>query len=152
MKSLHTAATFGVGLLAGMMVEEYFFFSTIVADAPADVWVRLHSNFRLLHPYTVIPLAVAVVGVLGVIAWRERKAAPPRRGLALATALTGVGIGVLTLGVMMPLNELIFGWLSSGAPADWGAARDRWQLLQGVRAGLTTAGFALHLLGGYLRP
>ncbi|MDQ3033137.1 MAG: DUF1772 domain-containing protein [Myxococcota bacterium] len=130
---------FLVGLLAGAMFLEYFIVAVLLAELPAAQWVGLHARFALIHPFTIIPLAVLATVSLVVVFVVERGADWVTRGAAVFF----VAIVVLTAGVMMPVNDAIVGWTIDGIPDDWSSARDRWNVYQAIRASLSIVGFAL---------
>jgi hypothetical protein len=138
---LRAASTVLLGLIAGMMQEEYFFLKVVLRDVSPEVWAHVQSNFRLLHPYTVVPMAVAgVMAVLLTLVF-ERASSKLRRWLTWLAVAMGLSIGVLTAVVMMPINDAIFAWTSMGVPPDWTKTRDEWILFQAIRAVASTAGF-----------
>lgn len=142
---LRVVNLFVLGILAGAMFEEYFFFSVILAELPPDTWAGLHARFGIVHPFTVIPLAALTTITLGVVAVRERRAPPPLARRTWAGVIAAVLILLLTAVVMMPMNFAIESWATAGIPDDAALLRSRWSLFQGVRALLSVAAFAVLL-------
>lgn len=130
-----------IGLLSGAMLEEYFVLQRVLARLDGPAWAQAHAAFATFHPWSVVPLAVLGTIAIFVAAALERPRSSARSVLTWIVAATGAAVGVLTMAVMFPLNEIILRWTQEGVPADWQEVRDRWIGLQGLRALLSVAGF-----------
>jgi hypothetical protein len=148
--AVRAVATFLIGLLAGAMIEEYLLLRFILADLPGDDWVTLHARFADVHPFTVIP--AAVLGTTAILAtfFVERDTRSPRAIATWVAVGVAMAIGLLTSLVMMPLNDAIQSWATSGVPDTWTETRDLWTQLQAVRASLSAVGFAALVVAGRL--
>jgi hypothetical protein len=145
------AATLLIGLLAGAMAEEYLLLRVVLRELPGDAWVGVHARFADVHPYTVIP--TAVLGSAAIIASLVvERDARSRRALATWGAVAvALAVFALTSLVMMPLNDVIQEWTTTGVPEAWRQMRDSWTRLQGLRAALSIAGFAALVAATQLR-
>lgn len=142
-----------LGVVSGMMLEEYLVLRFVLGEVTGEVFASIQSGFRPVHPVTVIPMATVGVAAAAAAAWVERRERGPRLWLTVGAAAVGLAIGILTGAVMMPLNDAMHGWTRDGVPTDWRSTRDAWNGLQAIRAALAIGGFVALVVGSILpRP
>ena len=98
-----------------------------------------------LRPRVVLVIA-PVVALVGL--WDQPSSAP--------FILTATGLAATVLGPLLtsryfaePNYEVILSWDRDAVPNDWKAVRDRYFLLNWIRAALTWAAFALFVAAAY---
>jgi hypothetical protein len=141
-----------IGLVSGAMAEEYFVLRLVLEGLEAGQWGQAQAAFGHFHPWTVIPLAI--VGTIAVFtaAVLERPRNSSRAVLTWIVAGISATIGVLTIGVMFPLNQGIEQWVHTGVPENWQEIRERWIALQALRAALAILGYIPLVIASHLRP
>ncbi|MFJ9421846.1 anthrone oxygenase family protein [Streptomyces sp. NPDC101249] len=138
--ALQVVTTVVVGLMVGVEFSVAFVVNPILDGLPGDG--ALHGRARggrMLG--TVMPFwyagSLALVAVLA-LAGRQR-----------GTALVAVSAGLLLVSVVMsvlllvPINNRSRTWTAETAPADWRRQTDRWDRLHRVRVAVVVAAFAL---------
>ncbi len=128
-------ATFGVGLLAGVMAGTGL--AQFSAKAlPADAWVMRFQLEDMLFAKTMPPLMLSTL--LALIAASALSRGTSRWAFASSAALIIVVL-VVTVGFEVPLNKQIQSWSVAAPPPDWQQTRDFWiqrHLLRTVAATL----------------
>ncbi|CAN5862556.1 MAG: DUF1772 domain-containing protein [Gemmatimonadetes bacterium] len=140
-----------IGLVSGALIEEYFFLDVILRGFPAEQWLLAHSRFAMLHPYSLIPAAVLGLLLIFLTFAVDRDIRSPRAIATWGAAAAGVVIGGITALIMMPMNNEIAGWVTTGPPPNLTEVQEEWIRLQAVRAVLSTTGFLLLILSTQLR-
>ena len=133
----------------GLMAGFFFAFAIDVApamtqlDASGYIGTQQAINRAVRHPAfgaaffgsAALPWIVAALAL-----WTGE------RVRALGWALVGLGYGAgvvgITAGINLPINEALAGWNPQQPPADWQAARDRWNEANNVRAWASALCFA----------
>jgi uncharacterized membrane protein len=132
------------GLMVGVELAVAVFVNPIFDRLPADSAVAARSDGgRVLG--RVMPVwyigSLALTAVWAVAVW----------GAPAATALL-VAAGLLVLSVLMsvtllvPINNRVVRWAAEGAPPDWRAQAHRWERLHYVRVAVIVAAFVLLVL------
>ena len=128
-------ATFGVGLVAGIMVGTGL--AQLSAKAlPADAWVMRFQLEDLLFAKTMPPLMLGTL--LALIAASPLSRGTSRWAFAASAALMIVVL-VVTVKAEVPLNKQIQSWTVAVPPPHWQQTRDLWlqrHLLRTVAAAL----------------
>src|SRR5688572_1678190 len=104
------------GVLIGAMFEEYLLLKIVLKDLSLESWVATHANFGLVHPYTIIPIAIgSTLALVLTLVW-EKDLRSIRGKLTLVALAFVVAIAILTAFVMLPANDEIQAWASHGVP------------------------------------
>jgi uncharacterized membrane protein len=148
-RRLATATELVATLLLGLMAGFFFAFAIDVApamtqlDAAGYITTQQAINRAVRNAgFGAVYFGSALLPLLAAIAVclaGERRAA---LGWAAVWLVYGAGVFWLTRQVNVPINEALALWNPQAAPADWGAARDRWNEANAVRAWVAAAAFA----------
>ncbi|MEV3928345.1 MULTISPECIES: DUF1772 domain-containing protein [unclassified Streptomyces] len=132
-------------VVAGVMVGVEFavavFFNPIMNRLPDEGRIAAQSDgARLLG--RVMPVwyisAMALGAVWAAVAWGDAGASL----VTAATALLGVSV-VMSVLLLVPINDRAKTWTAEDRPADWKQQADRWNAYHYVRVGVIVAAFAL---------
>ncbi|TDQ46999.1 putative membrane protein [Actinomycetospora succinea] len=130
-----------VGLMVGVELAVAVFVNPIFDRLPADGGPAARSDGarvlgRAMPFWYIGGLALAVVWA--VLAWG-----------APATPLVLVAVGLLVLSVVMsvtllvPINDRVAAWAADGTPSDWRAQVHRWDRWHHLRVAIIVAAFVL---------
>ncbi|MEV7229038.1 DUF1772 domain-containing protein [Polymorphospora sp. NPDC051019] len=139
-----TAAALLLGLFAGGLIFAVLAPSLRELPGPAYVryWQALNGDYGRAMPVLLLT-CVALLVATSTLSYR-------RGGLTfvLSLAATGLTIGVIVLTVtwLEPLNDIADSWHPDEPPGTWSDLRDRWWSLHLVRTVLALAAFACLLL------
>src|SRR5262245_25277785 len=138
-------------------------FLLVLVVAPLwGTWLALSRSIDTLPPETFLDVGHAMIGNLAPVMSVLMPAAVlstllagvlllgVRRGAAYLTLAGFACFAAVTLVTVLgnvPIDDQIAGWTPATLPADWTAARDRWQLLHTLRTFLSLAGVACLLAG-----
>lgn len=149
--ALQIAATCLLGLMAG------FFFAFAIDVAPAmreldaSSYVQTQQAINRVVRNAGFALAyfgaAIVPGMAALTLFLTGRRAAAMAWLAIALAYLG-GVFLLTREINVPINNALATWNAASPPADWAAARDRWNEANFVRfvfAGLAFAGSVIAL-------
>ncbi|RKE18566.1 anthrone oxygenase family protein [Streptomyces sp. TLI_171] len=142
--ALRFAGLMLTGLFAGFLVTVLVLeLSLRQFDASVYTQVRQVELRRLddLASATLLPALVATVA-LAVTAFRAGARGRAFRFPAAALVLLLLVL-VTTVVVNLPVNADQLHWSVQAPPADWAAARDRWQLAHAVRTAAAVLAFGL---------
>lgn len=142
---MHNALAVVTVVVAGMMVGVEFsvavFVNPILNRLPDDSCIAARSDgARVLG--RVMPVWYISSMVLGAV-WAA--AAWGSTGAPLVTAATvllGVSV-VMSLLLLVPINNRAKTWTAEGRPADWKQQADRWERYHYLRVGVIVLAFAL---------
>lgn len=132
-------------VVAGVMVGVEFavavFFNPIMNRLPDEGRIAAQSDgARLLG--RVMPVWYISSMVLGAVwaamTWGDAGASL----VTAATALLGVSV-VMSVLLLVPINDRAKTWTPEDRPADWKQQTDRWNAYHYVRVGVIVAAFAL---------
>lgn len=138
---LAVAATTVVGLLVGVELAVAAVLNPILLRLPSAAGIegRAHGARMLgrLMPVWYIGSMVLVVA-LGVVVWQ----APASAAALSAAALLAVS-AVLSVAVLVPINNRSMTWTEESRPDDWRDQQRRWDVLHIVRVAIIVGAFAL---------
>lgn len=138
---LAVAATTVVGLLVGVELAVAAVLNPILLRLPtaAGIEGRAHGARMLgrLMPIWYVG-SMVLVGALGVVAWGASASA----AALSAAALLAVSV-VLSVAVLVPINNRSMTLTKESRPDDWRDQRRRWDTLHGVRVAIIVVAFAL---------
>lgn len=107
-----------------------------------SLYVRLHRTLYVNFGRFAGPAeSLAVVSTAALAWWTGRRRSEASSLTAAAAGCLAAAHGIFW-SVVNPMNIKMMKWPLESIPADWAAARDRWEYGHAVRAGLVTAGFA----------
>lgn len=132
-------------VVAGMMVGVEFavavFVNPILNRLPEDSCIAARSDgTRGLG--RVMPVWYIGSMVLGAVWAAAARGSTGASLITAATALLGVGV-VMSLLLLVPINNRAKTWTAQGRPADWQQQAGRWDRYHYVRVGVIVPAFAL---------
>lgn len=130
-----------VGVMVGVEFAVAVFVNPILNRLPDDHCIAARANGgRILG--RVMPFWYIGSMVLGAVwafaAWGSAGASL----IAAATALLAVSV-VMSILLLVPINNRAKTWTAEGRPADWKQQADRWDRFHYVRVGIIVLAFAL---------
>ncbi|MFJ8157167.1 anthrone oxygenase family protein [Streptomyces sp. NPDC094468] len=139
--ALEVFTTVVVGVMVGVEFSVAFFVNRIFDGLPGDDGLRARTHgARLLG--TVMPFwyvgALALAAVWAV-AGRHRDGA----GLVVAAVALLVVSVVMSVLLLVPINNRVRTWTADGLPAGWKRQMNRWDRLHHVRVAVIVAAFTL---------
>ncbi|MER5808829.1 DUF1772 domain-containing protein [Streptomyces sp. NPDC002033] len=141
LNALEVVTTVIVGVMVGVEFCVAFFVNPILNGLPGDNGLRGRSHgARLLG--AVMPFwyigSLVLAAIWAVAGWHHRGS-----GLVVtATALLIVSV-VMSLLLLVPINNRVKTWTAEGLPADWKEQMNRWDRFHYVRVAVIVAAFAL---------
>ena len=139
MEWLPVLAVVVVGLMVGVELSVAFVVNPIVDRLPGNAGLLARSDgARMLGrvmPFWYITSTLLAAGT----ALSDPEAAVPAWS-AVALLLVSV---VMSLALLVPINNRSRGWTPETAPADWREQRGRWDRLHMVRLAVIVAAFVL---------
>jgi uncharacterized membrane protein len=134
-----------VGLLVGVEFAVAVFVNPMFDRLPGDAGLAARSDgARVLG--RVMPFWYSGGIVLGLVwlvaAWGGPGVVP----VGVATGLLAVAV-VVSITLLVPINDRVKTWSAGSAPADWRAQVGRWDRLHYGRVALLVAAFALIAVG-----
>lgn len=147
--SLAVLATTSTGLLVGVELAVAVVVNPILRDLPIGSMIAGRSHgARMLGramPPWYIGSTVLVAG-FALTTWGSPAAvlALVSVGLLLATVL-------LSVAVLVPINNRSASWTAESYPSDWRSLQQRWDRLHGVRVGALVLAFVVLVLAATLR-
>ncbi|PWH13110.1 MAG: DUF1772 domain-containing protein [Anaerolineae bacterium] len=144
----HLIYTFGIGLFAGLLYTfEQGVIPTLMTLNAIEYTKVEQGLIRFLDAF---PTGVIVVANLAMLLplyplarlWKERHTAYWRL-TALGWALFFFGVGVFTIVLNVPINNMVLSWDPSAPPADWENARNIWNSLNAIRTPINYVSFLL---------
>ncbi|GAA2730009.1 DUF1772 domain-containing protein [Streptomyces nogalater] len=141
LNALEILTTVVVGVMVGVEFSVAFFVNPILDGLPGDNGLRARTHgARLLG--AVMPfwyIGSLVLGTVWAVAGRHHHGA----GLVVtAAALLSLSV-IMSILLLVPINNRIKTWTADGLPADWKQQMNRWDRLHHVRVAVIIAAFAL---------
>ena len=135
-----------VGLMVGVEFSVAAFVEPLFGRLPKDAAVAARSDgARVLG--RLMPFWYIGSVLLGAW-WAARTWGQPQALMvAVAVALLLVSV-VMSVTLLVPINNRVARWAAEGAPADWQQQVGRWNGFHYLRVGLIVAAFALLVLAG----
>ncbi|MEV0396663.1 DUF1772 domain-containing protein [Polymorphospora rubra] len=139
-----TAAALLLGLFAGGVIFTVLAPSLRELPGPAYVryWQALNVDYGRAMPVLLLT-CVALLVATSALSYRRGGAT---FALSLAATLLTIGVIVLTVTWLEPLNSTANSWNPDEPPDTWSALRDRWWSLHLVRTASALAAFVCLLL------
>ncbi len=154
---VHLVYTFGIGLFAGLL---YAFQQGVIPTLntlSAGEYIKVQQG--LIRALDAFPTGVIVVASMSMLLplyplvrlWRERRSTYWRL-TALGWLLFFLGVGVFTIALNVPINNVVLTWDAAAPPADWSALRDRWNGLNAIRTPINYVSFLLMIWAAFEMP
>ncbi|MFG2622831.1 anthrone oxygenase family protein [Streptomyces sp. NPDC048507] len=141
LNALEVFTTVTVGVMVGVEFCVAFFVNPILAGLPGDTGLRGRSHgARLLG--AVMPfwyIGSLVLAAIWAVAGRHR----PGAGLVVIAAGLLVLSVVLSVLLLVPVNDRVKTWNAEGLPADWKEQLNHWDRFHYARVAVIIAAFAL---------
>ncbi|MER8153772.1 DUF1772 domain-containing protein [Streptomyces sp. NPDC094472] len=139
--ALEVVTTVVVGVMVGVEFSVAFFVNPILDGLPGDNGVHGRSHgARLLG--AVMPVwyigSLILVAVWAIAGWRHQGA-----GLVVTAAALLVLSVIMSVLLLVPINNRGKTWTADGLPADWKQQMNRWDRFHYVRVAVIIAAFAL---------
>ncbi|MDQ8708431.1 DUF1772 domain-containing protein [Streptomyces sp. LHD-70] len=141
LNALEVFTTVTVGVMAGVEFSVAFFINPILDGLPGDSGLRGRTHgARLLG--AVMPFwyvaSLALAAIWAVAEWHDRGA-----GLVVtAVGLLIVSV-IMSILLLVPINNRAKTWTADGLPADWKQQLRRWDRFHYARVAVIIAAFAL---------
>ncbi|MFC8043290.1 anthrone oxygenase family protein [Nocardia sp. NPDC057353] len=130
-----------IGLMVGVELSVAFVVNRILDALPDEATLlgRAHGGRMLgaLMPFWYLG-SVALSAIWAVAAWGE-----PGTGLVVTAAALLVASVVMSLALLVPINNRAKTWTAENRPADWEEQSGRWDRYHYVRVAVIVAAFTL---------
>ncbi|RMB82547.1 DUF1772 domain-containing protein [Streptomyces shenzhenensis] len=141
LSALEIFTTVVVGVMVGVEFSVAFFVNPILDGLPDDSALRGRSHgARLLG--AVMPVwyitSLVLVAVWAVAGWHHHGA-----GLVVTAAALLILSVIMSILLLVPINNRGRTWTADNRPADWKQQMNRWDRLHYVRVAVIIAAFAL---------
>ena len=135
-----------VGLMVGVELAVALVLNPILLRLPAGPSLEARADGgRMLG--RAMPVwyvgSLLLTGALAVLTWGEASAT----AAVVAAGLLALSV-VLSVALLVPINDRSKGWTAERHPADWREQHQRWDRLHYGRVALITAAFVLVLVAG----
>ncbi|MFT4234769.1 MAG: DUF1772 domain-containing protein [Microbacterium sp.] len=141
-------ATTVSGLLVGVEIAVAFVVNPILRGLPfaASIQGRAHAARMLgrIMPFWYFG-SVIIAAALVALTWGT----PPATTALLGALLFAVSV-VLSITLLVPINNRSKTWTAENHPADWREQHKRWDRLHDVRTAIIVTGFVLVVTSGAL--
>ncbi|MFJ3172030.1 anthrone oxygenase family protein [Streptomyces roseus] len=139
--ALEVFTTVAVGVMVGVEFSVAFFVNPILDGLPGDSGLRGRAHgARLLG--AVMPFwyigSIVLAALWAAIGWHGH-------GAALVVTATGLLVLSIVMSILLlvPINDRVKTWTAEGAPADWRQQMHRWDRFHHVRVAVIVAAFTL---------
>ncbi len=141
LNALEVFTTVVVGVMVGVEFSVAFFVNSIFDGLPGDngLHARTHGA-RLLGavmPFWYIT-SLVLAAVWAIAGWRHHGA-----GLVVTAAALLILSVIMSILLLVPINNRVKTWTSDNLPADWKQQMNRWDRFHYVRVAVIIAAFAL---------
>jgi hypothetical protein len=140
-KSLHLISLFLLMLVTGVFWGTWFTLTRSLDDFPAPEFIHIG---KVIIANVAVPMRIlmplCILCMLGVV-WFY----PDKRSagfyFSIAAFVLIVAVLLITLMVLVPIDNQIKTWLPESIPANWQSIRLRWQSFHALRTFLSVASF-----------
>ena len=141
LNALEVFTTVVVGLMVGVEFSVAFVINPILGALPEDSGIlgRAHGGRMLgaVMPFWYIG-SLVLVAVWAVTGWHD-----PGAGLVVTAGALLVLSVIMSVLLLVPINNRVKTWTADGLPADWKQQMNRWDRFHYVRVAVIIAAFAL---------
>jgi uncharacterized membrane protein len=153
-KISHLIYTFGTGLFAGLLYAFEQGVIPMLNSLNATEYAIVQKG--LIINLDGFPTGVIVVATISMLLplypiiklWKQRHSSFWKLTFA-GWLLFCFGVSVFTIVLNVPVNEYVKTWDIGNPPADWEAARAKWNLLNKIRTPLNLISFLLFIWAAY---
>ena len=139
---LNGIALFLLMLITGVFWGTWFTLTRSLTEFPAPEFIHIGKAIianvampmRFLMPGGILLMAIAV--------WLARKNGAPRFYLGILSVILIIAVLLITLLVLVPLDNNIKTWTEATVPADFDSIRAKWKSYHAARTFLSVASFA----------
>ena len=139
--ALEVFTTVVVGVMVGVEFSVAFFVNPILDGLPGDNGLRGRTHGArvggAVMPFWYIG-SLVLVGVWAVAGWDH-----DGTGLVVAAAGFLIVSVLMSVLVLVPINNRVKTWTADGLPADWKQQMNRWDRFHYVRVAVIVAAFTL---------
>ncbi|WP_340683482.1 DUF1772 domain-containing protein [Amycolatopsis coloradensis] len=141
LNALEIVTTVVVGVMVGVEFSVAFVVNSILNALPEDSMVRGRAHGgRMLG--AVMPVwyigSLVLVAVWAIAAWQD-----PAAGLVVTAGALLIVSVVMSLLLLVPINNRSKTWTTENRPADWKEQMNRWDRFHYARVAVIIAAFAL---------
>ncbi|MET8540920.1 DUF1772 domain-containing protein [Kitasatospora sp. NPDC004799] len=141
LSTLQVFTVVSVGLMVGVEFSVAFIVNRILKALPGDAGLlgRAHGGRMLgaLMPFWYIG-SLVLSGIWAVIGWSHHGA-----GLVVGAAGLLIVSVLMSVALLVPINNRAKTWTAENRPADWQEQGDRWDRYHYVRVAVIVAAFTL---------
>jgi uncharacterized membrane protein len=138
--ALEVFTTVVVGVMVGVEFAVSFFLNPILNGLPGDNGLRGRTHGARLGgavmPFWYIT-SLVLVGVWAVAGWHHGT------GLVVTAAALLILSVIMSILLLVPINNRVKTWTPENRPADWKEQMNRWDRFHYVRVAVIIAAFAL---------
>jgi uncharacterized membrane protein len=138
--ALEVFTTVVVGVMVGVEFAVSFFLTPILNGLPGDNGLRGRTHGARLGgavmPFWYIT-SLVLVGVWAVAGWHHGT------GLVVTAAALLILSVIMSILLLVPINNRVKTWIPENRPADWKQQMNRWDRFHYVRVAVIIAAFAL---------
>jgi uncharacterized membrane protein len=138
--ALEVFTTVVVGVMVGVEFAVSFFINPILNGLPGDNGLRARTHGARLGgavmPFWYIT-SLVLVGVWAVAGWHHGT------GLVVTAAALLILSVIMSILLLVPINNRVKTWTPENRPADWKEQMNRWDRFHYVRVAVIIAAFAL---------
>jgi len=139
--ALEVFTTVVVGVMVGVEFAVSFFLNPILNGLPGDNGLRARTHGARLGgavmPFWYIT-SLVLVGVWAVAGWHHHGT-----GLVVTAAALLILSVIMSILLLVPINNRVKTWTPENRPADWKQQINRWDRFHYVRVAVIIAAFAL---------
>jgi uncharacterized membrane protein len=139
--ALEVFTTVVVGVMVGVEFAVSFFLNPILNGLPGDNGLRARTHGARLGgavmPFWYIT-SLVLVGVWAVAGWHQHGT-----GLVVTAAALLILSVIMSILLLVPINNRVKTWTPENRPADWKQQMNRWDRFHYVRVAVIIAAFAL---------
>jgi uncharacterized membrane protein len=139
--ALEVFTTVVVGVMVGVEFAVSFFLNPIINGLPGDNGLRARTHGARLGgavmPFWYIT-SLVLVGVWAVAGWHHHGT-----GLVVTAAALLILSVIMSILLLVPINNRVKTWTPENRPADWKQQMNRWDRFHYVRVAVIIAAFAL---------
>ena len=143
---LYTTSLFFVMLIAGTFWGTWFTLTRSLENFQAEEFIHIGKTIiaNVAFPMRIIMPACLLFMILTLWFYQRKKSTGFYLGiLGLILMVTTL---VITLAILVPIDNEIKQWTASTVPSGWEAIRSRWQIFHSIRTFTSLASFACFAL------
>jgi uncharacterized membrane protein len=153
-KISHLIYTFGTGLFAGLLYAFEQGVIPMLNSLNGTEYAKVEKGLIInLDGFPTGVIVIATISMLlplyPIIKLRKQRQSNFWKLTFAGWLLFCFGVSVFTIVLNVPVNEYVKTWDIANPPADWEAAREKWNLLNKIRTPLNLISFLLFIWAAY---